>query len=190
MMKPVIAGLIALVAVFALSGCMDEQSPKQGNGQKAETATGQSNYDQQVLKQPAHNMPYSATRDTINFFIDTWGQKGKVAYNYLMNDSGRPIGYYVTEGLPVTMCASIRPNYDVKTYDGGTDGATVPQIVPAPSTDGVYYSGGQCNTYYAKDADNGAFLMFTVGNGMNLLSYDQPLAPGIVGGAPNLGNVK
>jgi hypothetical protein len=185
----IVAILAGIALMVSLSACMESQ-PKDGNGQKQESATGQTNYDTQVKNQPAHDMPYSPTRDTINFFVDTWGKKGKVAYNYLMNANGDAIGYYVTEGLPVTMCASIRPPYNIKTYDGGSDGATVPQVVPAPSTDGVYYSGGECNTYYAKDAENGAFLMFTVGNGMNLLSYDQPLAPGIVGGAPNLGNIK
>jgi len=186
MRMKIVALAAALAALFMVTGCGPDTS---GDGQKQESATGQSNYDAQVKNQPAHNMPYSNSRDTINFYIDTWGKKGAQAYTYLMNDSGEAIGYYVTVGPPVTMCASLRPNYKVITPEIPGDNA-VPLVVPAPGTDGVYYSGGQCNTYYAKDAVNGTFIEFTVGNGMNMLTYNQPLAPGIVGGAPNLGEVK
>jgi hypothetical protein len=41
--------------------------------------------------------------------------------------------------------------------------------------DGVYYSGGECNTYYGKDATTGSFIEYTVGLGINVLLYNQPL---------------
>lgn len=181
----IVAVLTALAALFVFTGCGPTNT---GSGQEADSKSGQSAYDTQVKNQPAHSMKYSNSRDQINFYLDTWGVKGKVAYTYLLNDSGKAIGYYITVGPPITMCASLRPTYKVIVPDVTGDN-TVPLAVPAPGSDGVYYSGGQCNTYYAKDAENGAFIEFTVGNGMNMLTYDQPLAPGLVGGAPNLGNV-
>jgi hypothetical protein len=47
--------------------------------------------------------------------------------------------------------------------------------VPAPGVDGVYYSGGQCNSYYGKDATTGAYVEYTAGLGINVLLFDEPL---------------
>lgn len=187
MPKRVIAAVVAaLFGIVVLTGC-DEG--KETSGVKTEQKSGESNHDRLVEQQPAENMDYSSTRETINFFTETWGQKGKVAYTYLMNSTGDVIGYYVTEGPPVSMCTSIRPTYKIEIPDVTGDN-TVPVVVPAPGADGAYYSGGECNTYYAKDANTGAYVQFTAGMGINPLLYDQPLSPGIVGDAPNLGAVK
>lgn len=179
MSKRLIAVLFALTALF-LTGCEGES-----DGVKAETNSGTANHNRLVEQQPAEEMQYSSTRETINFFTRTWGQRGKTAYVYLMNNEGKVVGYYVTEGPPVSMCTSIRPTYKVLDTAESTD-----LVVPAPGADGAYYSGNECNTYYAKDANTGAYLQFTAGMGINPLLYDQPLSPGIVGDAPNLGNVK
>lgn len=183
MSKRVIAAIVALfVGAVLFTGC----DSKTGDGQEAESKTGQANYDKLVQQEPAHDQTYSSTRKTLNFWVDTWGKGKKTAYIYLLNSEGGVIGYYVTEGPPVSMCTSLRPNYKIVTPDitGDND---VPLVVPAPSTDGVYYSGGECNTYYAKDANTGAYIQFTAGLGINVLLYDAPLSPGVVGDAPNLG---
>lgn len=186
MSKRVIGAIVAAVlGVFLFAGC-DTGEP---SGQDKETKTGQSNYDRLVEQQPAVDMEYSATRDTINFFTETWGEKGKTAYVYLMNNEGTVIGYYVTAGPPVSMCTSIRPTYQIIKPEITGDN-NVPLAVPAPGADAAYYSGGECNTYYAKDANTGAYIQFTAGMGINPLIYDQPLTPGVVGDAPNLGNVE
>lgn len=161
--------IIILALVFGLSACDDG-----GTGQSTEIKSGQSNYNRQVKQVPAHDMKYPVTRVTINGWIDTWGQQGKVSYVYMMNANGEAIGYYVLKGLPVSYCVSLRPNYTfVGTPDDGDNAKN--QKVPAPSTDGVYYSGGQCNTYYGFDAVTGAYIEYTVGLGINVLLYDQPL---------------
>jgi hypothetical protein len=159
--------MLALVAAVAtLAACTSS-----GNkGQKAESRTQQSNYDKLVAQYPAHTMNYSPTRKTINFWIDTWSKPGQLAYVYLMNSNGDFTGYFVFQGPPVSMCTALTPTYQIKTK--GDSGQVV---VPAPSIDGAYYSGGECNTYYGKDAQTGAYVEFTIGQSSNMLLYNQPL---------------
>lgn len=181
-----IIGIIAalMLLVFGLSACdMSDGS----SGETTDQKSGQANQNKLVKQEPALNMDYSSTRATINFFTKTWGVKGKTAYVYLMNNEGNVIGYYVTEGPPVSMCVSIRPTYKLKDVEG--DGFGPSLVVPAAGADGAYYSGGECNTYYAKDANTGAYIQYTAGQGINPLLFDQPLSPGIVKDAPNLGTV-
>lgn len=166
---------LLIVAMLTLSACVSSHS---GNGQKRESTTQQSNYDRLVAAEPAHTMPYSSTRHTINFWIDTWSKPGKLAYVYLQNDHGDLIGFYVLQGPPVSMCTSLTPNYKI-IQDQQDNGQ---MSVPAPSIDGAFYSGGECNTYYGQDATSNAFIEYTVGLGINVLLYDQPL--------PNHPNVK
>lgn len=174
----------AAVLALTLTACEDG-----GEGQAAETKTQQTNYNRLVKDQPAHTMAYSSTRATVNGWIDTWGQEGKLSYVYLQNAEGKITGYYVLKGLPVSYCVSLTPNYTfVGTPDDGASDKN--QQVPAPSIDGVYYSGGQCNTYYGFDATSGAYVEYTVGLGINVLLYDQPLPPQKVGDAVALGETE
>lgn len=162
--------VIALIGVglFA-AGCQGDTSPG-GAATKQERETQQSNYARLVAAQPAHTMGSSPTRDTINFWIDTWKQPGKLSYVYLQSSTGDLIGYYIFKGLPVSYCASLTPTYTfVNAHDKWWD-------EPAPSIDGVYYSGGGCNTYYGRDASNNAYVEYTAGLGINVLLYDRPLA--------------
>lgn len=175
--KKVALVVVALVGIIlGTSACTSDGH----HGQATETKTQQTNYDRLVAQQPAHTMPYSPTRDTINFWIDTWGKHpNKLAYVYFQNDKGELTGYYVFKGLPVSYCTSLTPNYQLR--DEGDAGEL---SVPAPSVDGVYYSGGECNTYYGRDATTGAYVEYTAGMGINVLLYDQPLT-----GHPNVPNL-
>lgn len=172
--KRVFALLGVLLAVlFVSTACTS--GGKQGSGQKKESATQQSNYDRLQSEEPALTMAVSQTRLNINRWISTWGKDpNKLAYVYLQNDSGKMTGYYVLKGLPVSYCTSLTPNYKI-IWDGGSDGGGN-FTVPAPSIDGVYYSGGECNTYYGFTADTGAYIEYTAGLGINVLIYDQPLS--------------
>lgn len=159
-------GLIAiLMAVFVLSGCVSSKK----DSTKSEQKIQKDSYNAQVATQPARKMEYSPTRDTINFWIKTWGKKNTLSYVYLMNNNGDLTGYYVMKGLPVSYCAALTPTYKVLHHKDGN------VVVPAPGVDGVYYSGGQCNTYFGADATTGAYLEYTVGNGQNVLLYNKPL---------------
>lgn len=165
----------ALALAIGVSACSSTSS--EGDAQKRESATQQNNYTAQVAKQPAHRMTYSPTRDTINGFVDVWNKPGQLAYVYLKNANGDVTDYFVMKHPPVSMCVALTPTYKVLTYDGGTDGATSPVVVPAPSLDGAYYSGGDCNTQYGFDAVSGSYLQFTAGLGQNVLLFTQPLPP-------------
>lgn len=164
-MKKVLALVVAALLAFILAACST-----QPEAQQKETETQQDNYAALVAKVPAHTMTNAVTRKTINFWIDTWNKPGQLAYVYLQNADGDMIGYYVMDGPPVSMCTSLTPNYRI--IDNSNGGLL---SVPAPGMDGVYYSGGECNTYYGKDATTGAFIEYTVGMGINVLLYTQPL---------------
>lgn len=161
----IVAGLA--VALTTLTACPSDATK---NSTKAEQKVQGDSYNAQVAQQPAHRMKYSPTRDTVNFWIDTWSKPNKLSYVYLQSASGELLGYYVLKGLPVSYCAALTPTYKIR---DDSDGGNL--LLPAPGVDGVYYSGGQCNSYYGKDATTGSYIEFTLGLGINELLYDQPL---------------
>lgn len=156
--------LVMAIAVL-ITGCTS--TGKSSTAKEAKVQQG--SYDALVNKQPAHAMNYSATRDTVNFWIDTWKKPNKLSYVYMQNADGVLEGYYVFKGLPVSYCAALTPTYKVRDSSNGN------LMLPAPSVDGVYYSGGQCNTFYGRDATTNAYIEYTAGLGINVLIYDQPL---------------
>lgn len=161
--------LLALMATaflaLVLTGCTSENDTA-----KNERSIRNSGYARLAAQQPAHQMDYSPSRDTINFWIDTWGKPGKLSYVYLLASNGQMIGYYVFKGLPVSYCAALTPTYDVI-----KDSSNWAFPVPAPGVDGVYYSGGQCSAYYGKDATTNSYIEYTVGQGISALVYERPL---------------
>lgn len=175
MRKIIASAVVAVIAAFALSACEME-----GSGQQAEDETRQSNYDKLVKSQPAHSMEYSPTRDTKNFWIDTWKQKGKLSYVYLMNGNGEVFGYFILQGLPVSYCTSLVVPYQILSDSDGK------VAVPGPSVDGTYSSGANCSEYYGKDAVTGAYVEYSVGMGINALVFDSPLPQ--YGDAKPMGN--
>lgn len=173
-MRRMITAVVAAIAlVFTVSACTQEGSdtPK---GQAAENQNRQSNYERLVEAQPAHSMEYSPTRATKNFWIDVWGEKGKLSYVYLLNNSGEAFGYFIFEGLPVSYCTSLIPPYQKTDLDVGEFGGET--IVPGPSIDGTFSSSSNCSAFYGKDATSGAYMEYTVGQGINALIFDQPMS--------------
>lgn len=167
MRRKLIAVALCSVVFAACSGNDDPSA------QEREAKARQDTYERLQSAQPAKSMGYSPTRETINFWIDTWDEPGKLSYVYLQGATGNMLGYYVFEGLPVNYCAALTPTYDFESRDSTDGNADI--MVPAPSVDGVYYSGGQCMTYYGKDATSGSYLEYTAGLGINVLVYEQPL---------------
>lgn len=170
-MRKLIIGVaaVAVTLILTASSCGDDGSP-----QASESQTQQRNYEYLTGAQPALEAEYSPTRATINFWIETWGQApGKLSYVYFLASNGQMVGYYIFEGLPVNYCASLTPTYRWEDQPG--DGSNAKQQVPAPAMDGVFYSGGQCNTFYGKDAVSGSYIEYTPGAGLTPLLYDQPL---------------
>ncbi|GAA3742456.1 hypothetical protein HDA32_003282 [Spinactinospora alkalitolerans] len=160
--KQVFTAAALVIAVLGLAAC-------EASSREEESDRQQSGYDQLVAGQPAESMDYSPTRETINFWIETWSEPNKLSYVYLQNADGEMIGYYVLKGLPVSYCAMLTPNYEI--LDPTQGGVSV----PAPGMDGAYYSGQQCDSYYGQDATTGAYIEYTAGMGINVLLYDKPL---------------
>lgn len=176
----------ALVAVLALAFMITACEDTQSDGTKAENKTRTANYDKLVKNQPAHTMDYSPSRDTKNFWIDTWDQKGKVSYVYLIDQNGDPFSYAVFKRLPVSYCTGLVPPVQKVSVDG--QGENVDTFIPAPSIDGTYSSGNNCNTFYGEDATTGAYVEYTAGLGATVLLRDQPLPLNAVEGAFPLGD--
>lgn len=172
-MKYIIAGILAVLALTACSSTTSNND----KGQQQESAQQQKAFDQLHTNQKAHVMTYSPTLDTINAWIDTWNKPNQLAYVYLANANGDITDFYVFKHPPVSYCTAITPNYKILRYDGGTDGATNPVMVPAPGMDGAYYSGADCQRYYGQDATSGSLMEFTVGLGQNMKMFTQPIPP-------------
>lgn len=177
-MRKLLVFLFALVIIGVLGACELEES-----AQKKETNVQQTTYEKLSELEPALEMTNPKTRETINFFTETWNQKGQLAYIYLQNSNGDMIGYYVLDGPPVSMCTSLTPNYRIAGHGEGKF------VTPAPGTDGVYYGEGDCNRYYGKDASSGTYIEFTVGMGINMLLYTEPLTnqPNVKSLSPSAG---
>lgn len=175
-MRKLVLISIAVIAVIMLTACDSVES------ERSEVGTRQGNYDRLVEMEPALEVTNPKTRETVNFFTETWNQEGQLAYVYLQNSEGKMIGYYALDGPPVSMCTSLTPPDRQKYSDS-------PARV-APGIDGVYRSSEDCSRYYGKDASTGTYVEFTVGMGINMLLYTEPLDnhPNVENLAPNSGN--
>lgn len=165
---------IVLASLLTFAACETEGSSPPA--QASERAIQQDSYSRLAAAQPAKTMGYSPTRFTINRWVETWGQQGTLAFTYILNELGQKVGYYVFVGPPVSYCASLTPTYRFdKVNADGAGGADEQVQVPAPSIDGVYYSGGQCTAYYGVDAKTGQLIEFTAGGTLNYVTSTQPL---------------
>ena len=165
-----LGAIVIALAVVLLAGCA---ASKPSAGEKEDKGR-QNTYEKLVQNQPAHTMSYSPTRETKNFWIDTWGKKGKLSYVYLMNGDGEVFGYFIFSGLPVSYCTGLVPPMREYTVDGPSS-ENQGVLGPAPSVDGTYSSGSNCDVFYGKDAVSGAYIEYTTGMGINALLFDAPL---------------
>lgn len=167
---------LAAVSIFLVTtaeDCDGDEAKPQSQAQRNEAKTREGNLDRLVSGQPAKTMAYSPSRATVNFWLDTWDEPGKLSYVYLRASNGQIIGYYVLEGLPVSYCVGITQPYDIINVDGVDGDQDI--AVAAPAMDGVYYGGCNDRAYYGKDASTGAYIEYTLGDGQSVFLYDQPL---------------
>jgi hypothetical protein len=161
--------LLGLVAVLFV-GCSGDSEPTAAERRREARNAGVEAMASEDLK----TGNYSPTIETIQFWLDTWtNEPGKLAFIYFSDAEGDMLGYYVIEGLPVSYGTGGTPPYDFESRDVG--GATGDVLVPAPSLDGVWYSGSEARRYYAKEAVTGAYLEWFAGNGINQFLKDRPI---------------
>jgi hypothetical protein len=160
-----IAVLTFTIVILGVTACTSSG----GSAASKDAAIRNTGVTKLQAEDPAHTMSVSQTRKTINAWIDRWGKDAnKLSYNYFENDAGKITSFVIFKGLPVSYCTALTPTQTVHNSENGN------VVLNAPSVDGVYYSGGECNTYYGFTAD-GAYVEYTVGLGINVLTYDQPL---------------
>lgn len=165
--RKLLLALIALSVLF-VAACGYENTPRAKEQEQQDQ-----NYSKITEQQQVETIDYSSTRDTINKWIERWGQEGQISYVYI-TDSGEPTGYYVIKGLPVSYNASIVP--PEKYVDLPGDGTNDLKPVQAPSMDAVYYRpGGAVSQFYAFDARTDAYYEWSVGGSQNYFLSDQPL---------------
>lgn len=174
--------VVTVALAFSFAACSGEASP---DAQEKEDTSRQSNYERLVEAQPALGMDYSPTRDTKNFWIKTWGQKGKNSYVYLLSN-GDPWAFAVIKRLPVNYCTSLVVPYQIKDYRNPNGGNAF--AVPGPSIDGTFSSSANCTTMYGEDATTGAYVEWTVGADTTMLLRDQPLPLNMYANALPLGD--
>jgi hypothetical protein len=145
------AFVVAGLAVVALTGCEEEPSGTEAT-------------------QPKVEVEYSPTRDTINFWSETWGQDPeKLSYVYIQLADG-VYGYFVMKGLPVSYCATLEEPYEIYSSSYGN------LLLPAKGIDDAYYTGaGSCNRYYGIEASTGSYVDFTTSANQNFFLFDQPM---------------
>src|SRR5699024_8906323 len=153
-MRKLIILVIVVIVVFLLAGCESET-------ERSEVYTQQGNYDKLVDMEPALEVTNPKTRETVNFFTETWNEEGQLAYVYLQNNEGNMIGYYALDGPPVSMCTPLTPPDRQEYSDSPTR--------VAPGIDGEYRSSGDCSWYFGRDESTGTYGECSVGKGLKML---------------------
>lgn len=172
MMRMLAAGAVLLV--FTASCGLDDENGGSSDNRQEESERRGDSYDRLVEAEPAEEVTHPGTRETVNFWIQTWGQDpGALAYVWLRNRDGDPIGYYVLDGLPVNACALLVEPEEL--WSVGRDGRDS-QMIPQPAMDGVYYTDcGARDAWYGRDATTGAFIQFLKGDAMMMEITSEPL---------------
>ena len=172
-MRKAVVIVATLMVGVTFAAC--EPTNNEPDAAKQEQERQTQNYSSLTQTQPAGSMAYSPTRDTAAKFAETWEEKGKLSYVYLIDSVGHQIGYYIFEGLPVNYCASLTPPDKVEVNEGHYEGEFTATTRSAPAIDGMYYGNCNSNQYYGYDAVSGAYIEFTGGGSFNYLLSDQPM---------------
>lgn len=167
--------------IFGAAACDDGESQQQQNSRNAADARTDERdrqnqaYSRMIENQPIQVPTYSGDRENINFWVETWGQGPQEAYVYLLSGDGDLIGYYVLDALPTAKCKMGTPPYTFEWQGNSTRGYSHHQV-PAPNLTGTYSTGsGDCSTFYGRDLTTGAYVEFSVGAAMSMLTFSQPM---------------
>src|SRR5699024_11922458 len=122
---------IVLIAVIMLTACESVES------ERSEVGTREGNYDRLVEMEPALEVTNTKTRETVNFFTETWNQEGQLAYVYLQNSEGNIISDYSLYGTPVSIFTALTlpARLSASTYDASSRPAPVIAAVERSTAD-------------------------------------------------------
>lgn len=158
---------IFILSVFVLFGVTACDLPEPSASQKQEAARDNV-MERANAKVPVPQTDNFVTREMIAEYMRRMDEPNKTFFVYVVANTGAVMGYYTTNGAPVSICAFLAPPDKVEERYGGSD-----LVRKAPGVDGVYYSGGGCDTYYFFDANSDAMVQV---KGLNLFVSDQPLS--------------
>lgn len=77
-LRKTLFAVVAVILAFFLAGC----EPMEGTSQQQEAENRQVGYDTLTERQPNVAMNYSPTRETINYWVETWDEPVKCSCDY------------------------------------------------------------------------------------------------------------
>ena len=163
--------VLLVVVALALAACTGNSTTSPSTpAEQVNREIAESNIDALITAEPPASVSHPMTRQTINFWLETWDVPDKPSYIYIVSDTGAILGYFVGIGLPVSYCVGLEEPYEKIRLDLGEFGGDT--VVPKRSQDGVYYGGCDARTRYFRTADTGAFVEVS---GLNTFVTDQPI---------------
>ena len=159
--------IFACFSPFILMGASGCDGSDDDKSRREDTAQREENFSraEQVLPVPTdlHNFPM---RESLIKMTERQDRVNVPYYIYIYSDFGDPIGYYIGQTYPQSMCNFLSSSE--KLVDVPNDGDSIPDfIVTAPSLDGIFYGGGgassACNTMFFFDFQTDAFYTFNAG---------------------------
>lgn len=154
--------LISLCAAVALTGCKVEADSRTQNMQAQQALMSRA-----TAAVPVPQINNFLAREAVAKQVKRLDEKGKLFYVYILGQNGQQVGYYVANTRPVSTCALLTPNQEVRQNSYGT------AVLGTPSLGGVYGFGGGCNSHFFFDAATDAYLEIS---GLPFFVADQPLA--------------
>lgn len=167
--------VLVVMAIGFLAACGESDQDK---SRRADTAQREQNFERAegVHPIPADLLSNFPMREALIKMTLRQDELNHPWYIYVYSDLGDPIGYYIGETYPQSMCNFLSSSE--KIVDVPHDGDSIPDfIVQAPSLDGVFYGGSgassSCNTMFFFDIQTDA--MYTFNSGLWMAS-DKPIA--------------
>ena len=163
--------LIGVIAILFLSigACASEELGEQQR-REAIYAREQS-FERAEAQIPAPIPTNFLARKMLVKFVNRLDTPDLPFYIYVLGENGNVIGYYVSQAIPVNICAFITSTEKIYSSSSGNIKLT------APSYDGIYYGGAGassgCDGWFIFDSATDALIIIY---GRNLFVASQPLA--------------
>lgn len=166
-LSPLLLGLLVGFAVIfiAVSGCDGDKASRESSVNFRDQ-----NFARAEAKYPLPAQQNFPARGLLKEFTERQDLVNHPWFAYYMGENGNVVWYFVSETLPVNICAFLSSTEDVRDDDSGN------LILTSPSLDGIFYGGAgasaACTSVIVKDAATGAIGTIP---GDKLIVFDQPL---------------